>query len=105
LLLTCGQTKLLRAILPIPPTVYNPSQQRRAVAALLESLSLCLDTRLRVVLSADEPEISFCLGLIDGRGRGSVCDHYSVELEHRCPWRPVSKTAAECELKAGRLLP
>jgi hypothetical protein len=95
--LRLGRNEILRGVLPPPAAVRH----ERAVQVLLAGLSQWLGTRLRVVLCADEQEISFCLGLTDELGRGDACEYYAVEVPHRCPYRPASKTAAEREL--GRL--
>jgi hypothetical protein len=95
--LRLGRKEILSGVLPPPAAVRH----ERAVEVLLAGLSQWLDTRLRVVLCVDEQEASFCLGLTDELGRGDACVYYAVEVPHRCPRLPASKTAAEREL--GRL--
>ncbi len=92
--LRLGRNEILRGVLPPPAAVRH----ERAGQVLLEGLSQWLDTRLRVVLCADEQEVSFCLGLTDELGRGDACVYYRVEVPHRYPRGPASKTAAEREL-------
>jgi hypothetical protein len=95
--LRLGRNEILRGVLPPPAAVRH----ERAAQELLAGLSQWLDTRLRVVLCADEKEASFCLGLTDELGRGDACVYYAVEVTSRCLYRPAAKTAAEREL--GRL--
>ena len=78
-LLTHGPDELLRALLPPPSQVRH----ERAAATFLESLSLWLDTTLRVVLSVDAQESGFCLGLTDEMGVGARSVFYCVEVVER----------------------
>ena len=75
LLLTFGESELLRAALP-PPGAQHPS----AAGTLLEGLSLWLQRPLSVVLCADAEETSSALGLCDGFGIGRETLHYDVEV-------------------------
>ena len=77
LLVTEGDDELLRAVLPAPDRIEYRS---RAAPTLLEGLCQWLDSRLRVVLFADAPYNSFCLGLTDELGRGEVTVYYEVEV-------------------------
>lgn len=79
LLVSHGPDELLRAILPPPSQVRH----ERAATALLEGLSLWLDTRLAVVLSVDAREAGFCLGLTDQLGVGAQSVFYRVEVTER----------------------
>jgi len=96
--LRLGRNEILRGILPRPTEVRH----ERAAQALLAGLSQWLDTRLHVVLCAEEQETSFCLGLTDKLGRGGASEYYAVEVLHRSPRLPASKTAAERELSRLR---
>jgi hypothetical protein len=76
LLLTDGTDELMRAQLP-------PGRQLRhgrAAATLLEGLSLWLDTRLQVALSADAQDASYYLGLVDELGCASRSVFFDVAL-------------------------
>jgi hypothetical protein len=95
--LRLGRKEMLKGVLPPPAAVRH----ERATEVLLAGLSQWLDSRLRVVLCVDEQETSFCLGLTDELGRGDTSVYYAVEVPHRSPRLPASKTAAEREL--GRL--
>lgn len=79
LLVTAGQEEVLRANLPALRQVRN----ERAVKAFLEGLSLWLDQRLYVALSADESEDSFRLELTDALGLGARGVYYAVEVVER----------------------
>jgi len=68
-----GTDELLRA--ELPPGRQLP--HRRAAATLLEGLSLWLNTRLHVALSADAQDASYYLGLVDDLG----CETRSVFFE------------------------
>jgi hypothetical protein len=83
LLLTSGPDELMRAVLPPPREIRHD----RAAVTLLEGLSLWLDQRLRVVLSADTRDASFCLGLTDELGCGCGSIFYDVEVVERGPRR------------------
>jgi hypothetical protein len=74
LLLTKGGDELLRASLPPPAAFWSGKPAK----ALLESLSIWLDTSLRVVLSADAPAAGFSLELTDERGTGRRTVFYEV---------------------------
>jgi hypothetical protein len=85
LLLTMGDDELLRASLPTPATFWSGKPAK----ALLESLSIWLDTSLRVVLSADEPAAGFSLALTDELGTGLRTVFYEVVVAERAPRRRV----------------
>jgi len=78
-LLTHGTDELLRAILPPPSAVHH----ERAAIALLQGLSLWLDAKVHVVLSVDEREAGFCLGLTDEMGLGMRSVYFDVEVHDR----------------------
>jgi hypothetical protein len=64
-------------------------RQRRAASTLLEGMSLWLDTRLAVVLSADEAEASYYLDLVDDLGGPASSVYFDVHLvERRARRRP-----------------
>jgi hypothetical protein len=75
LLLTYGESEMLRAVLPPPG-----AQHATAAPTLLEGLSLWLQRPLSVVLCADAEETSSALGLCDGFGVGRETPHYEVEV-------------------------
>jgi hypothetical protein len=79
LLLTLGPDELLRAILPPPSLVRH----ERAVPTFLEGLSMWLDRPLPVVLSADDEDFGFRLGLTDPLGIGERSLYYRVEVTER----------------------
>jgi len=79
LLVTVGPDEVLRARLPRLDQVRN----ERAVKTLLEGLSLWLDQRLCVALSAAEPEDSWRLQLTDELGVGARSVFYAVEVVER----------------------
>lgn len=79
LLLLDGRDELLRAVLP-PGHLLR---QRRAASTLLEGLSLWLDARLSVVLSADETEASYYLDLVDEIGQPTHGLYFEVQLVER----------------------
>lgn len=79
MLLTDGPDELLRAVLPAPP----PLHRDRAVPTLLEGLAQWLDAPIRVVLSVDAQDASFCLGLTDEMGCGARTLFYGVEVVER----------------------
>ena len=79
LLVTVGPDEVLRARLPHLDQVRN----ERAVRTLLEGLSLWLDQRLCVVLSADGWEDYYRLELADELGVGARSVHYAVEVVER----------------------
>jgi hypothetical protein len=85
LLLLDGQDELMRAVLP-PGHLLR---QRRAASVLLEGLSLWLDARLSVVLSADEAEASYYLDLVDDLGQPARGVYFEVRMvERRARRRP-----------------
>jgi len=73
ILLLDGRDEVMRAVLP-PGHLLR---QRRAVTVMLEGLSLWLDARLSVALSADEADSLFYLDLVDEFG----CPMRSVFIE------------------------
>lgn len=73
-LTTPNGDELLRASLP-PPAAFWSSKPAKA---LLESLAIWLDARLRVVLSAADPADGFSLELTDERGTGLRTVFYEV---------------------------
>jgi hypothetical protein len=79
LLVTVGPDEVLRARLPHLDQVRN----ERAVRTVLEGLSLWLDQRLCVVLSADGWEDYYRLELADELGVGARSVHYAVEVVER----------------------
>ncbi len=83
LLLTEKPDELMRAILPPLAGV----EDARAVTTVLEGLSLWFNQKLRVVLSADELETSFFLGLTDALGAGKRTLFFDVEVVTREPQR------------------
>ena len=78
-LVKVGEDEVLRARLPHLDQVRN----ERAVRTLLEGLSLWLDRRLCVVLSADGWENYSRLELTDELGVGARSVHYAVEVVER----------------------
>jgi hypothetical protein len=76
LLLLDGRDELMRAVLPPGQAL----RQRRAPQALLEGLALWLDRPVRIVLSADEADASFYLGLVDDLGCPVRSVFYEVEV-------------------------
>jgi hypothetical protein len=91
LLLYQGEREILRARLPQPEDLSGLQRTN----ALLESLSLWLDTTLHVVLCADDPCSGFYLGLTDERGTGLRTPHYDVSVVE--PVHPPSKLRADRE--------
>jgi hypothetical protein len=87
LLLTSGADELMRAVLPPPREVRH----ERAAATLLEGLALWLDQHVHVVLCADAPDASCCLGLSDELGCGVRSVFYDVEVAERGPRRRGKK--------------
>jgi hypothetical protein len=79
MLLTHGPDELMRAVLPPPPSIYR----ERAVPTLLEGLALWVDSQIRVVLSVDARDVSFCMGLTDEMGCGLRNLYYNVEVVER----------------------
>ena len=74
LILVQGERELLRASLP-PPSRFWAG---KPATALLESLAIWLDTRLRVVFAAAEPADGWSLELTDELGTGSRTMFYEV---------------------------
>lgn len=75
-LVTLGKDEVLRANLP----PLNSVRQDRAVTTLLQGLSLWLDERLCVALSAAWPESYFRCDLTDEMGVGARSVFYVVEV-------------------------
>lgn len=65
---------LLRAVMPPPAQFWTG----KPAPALLESLSIWLDARLRVVLDVADPADGFCLGLTDELGTGLRTVFYEI---------------------------
>jgi hypothetical protein len=80
-----GEDELLRACLPPPAQLWSCKPAR----ALLESLALWMDVRLRVVLSATDPAAGSSLDLTDELGIGLRTVHYEVERAMRRRRRPA----------------
>jgi len=78
-LVTDGPDELLRAILPSPSQMHY----ERAAIKILEGLALWLNTKLHVVLSVDEKDAAWCLGLTDELGVGSHSVYFDVEVRDR----------------------
>jgi hypothetical protein len=78
-----GGTVVLRASLP--PLVMV--RHARAVTTLLEALSLWLDQRLCVALSAASLDDGFRFELTDELGVGARSVYYAVEVVRRAPRR------------------
>jgi hypothetical protein len=78
-LLCHGPDEVLKALLPPPAQVRH----ERAATALIEALSLWLDTTLPVVLRVDARDASCCLGLTDEMGLGIRSVFYRVEVTER----------------------
>lgn len=76
LLVTVGADEVLRANLPRLDRIRN----ERAVKALLEGLSLWMDERLCVALSAAGSESYFRLDLTDELGTGVRGLYYAVDV-------------------------
>jgi hypothetical protein len=79
LLVMVGPDEVLRASLPRLEQVRN----EQAVKVLLEGLSLWLNQRLCVALSADESADYFRLDLTDELGVGARSVYYAVEVVER----------------------
>jgi hypothetical protein len=77
--LSHGTDELLRAILPPPSAVHY----QQAALAFMQGLSLWLDAKIHVVLSVDERETGFCLGLTDEMGLGMHSVYFDVEVHDR----------------------
>ena len=76
ILLTDGTDELMRAQLPPGRQIRHG----RAAATVLEGLSLWLDARLHVALSADAQDASYYLGLTDELGCASRSVFFDVSL-------------------------
>jgi len=74
LVLVQGDQELLRASLPLPERFWSGKPAK----ALLESLALWLDTRLRVVFAAADPADGWSLELTDELGIGCRTLFYEV---------------------------
>ncbi len=106
LLVTQESDELMRAILPPLTMVENP----RAVVTFLEGLALWFNDKLRVVLSADELETSFSLGLTDSLYGGTDSLFFDVEVVSRGQGRRPRRIRGigdfaelrQLELRAGR---
>src|SRR5262245_56439942 len=79
ILVTDGPDELLRAVLPPPSQMHY----ERAAIKLLEGLSQWLNAKLYVVLSVDEKEAAWCLGLTDHLGAGLRSVYFDVEVRDR----------------------
>ncbi len=78
-----GERVVMRATLPPVEPMLHP----RAVKMLLEALSLWVDGRLCVALSAEEPASWFLCDLVDEMDRSVPADAYEIELVKRQPRR------------------
>lgn len=78
-LVRVGPDEVLKAVLPMPATQPHP----RALPMLLESMALWHQAPVHAVLSADEEESWFRLGLVDPFCAGQDTVHYTVELRRR----------------------
>jgi hypothetical protein len=75
-LLLDGKDEIMRAVLPPGP----PLRHRQAARTFLEGLSLWLDSKLHVALSADASDASYYLELVDEFGCGTRGVFYDVEV-------------------------
>ena len=105
-LLTLGPDELLRAILPPPSLVRH----ERAAPTLLQGLSMWLDTALPVVLSADDGDFGFRLGLTDEMGLGTRSLYYHVAVAEpgrvrRRRGRRIAGVGDFTDLRQLRLVP
>lgn len=80
-----GQHEVLRANLP----PLSQVRQRRAVTTLLEALSLWMDARIGVALSAADWESCFSFALTDEFGVGSRSVFYAIEVVESRTRRPA----------------
>jgi len=79
ILITQGETDVGKAVLPL-----SSSTHPRAMATLLEGLSLFLNERLCVVLCVDESSATYgSLGLLDTFGYGEGSQFYEVGVATR----------------------
>jgi hypothetical protein len=83
ILMLDGKDEIMRAVLPSGQSLRN----RRAAGTFLEGLSLWLDSKLHVALSADASDASYYLELVDEFGCPARGLYYDVEVvvpaEHR----------------------
>ena len=97
---TLGGAVALRANLPPLAAVRHT----RAVTGLLEALSLWMDERLCVALSAESLDDCFRFDLADEMGVGARSVYYAVELVKHAPHRrhaaPETRAAAQLALAA-----
>ena len=97
---TLGGVVVLRGNLPPLAAVRHT----RAVATLLEALSLWMDERLCVALSAESLDDCFRFDLADEMGVGARSVYYAVELVKRAPRRrcatPEARPARQLALVA-----
>ena len=84
ILLLDGQDEIMRAVLPPGASLRN----RRAATTFLEGLSLWLDSKLHVALSADASDASFYLDLVDELGCAARSVFYQVEVVEPAARRP-----------------
>jgi len=84
ILLMDGQDEIMRAVLPPGPSLRH----RRAATTFLEGLSLWLDTKLHVALSADASDASYYLELVDELGCAARSVFYEVEVVEPRARRP-----------------
>jgi len=84
ILLMDGQDEIMRAVLPPAPSLRH----RRAATTLLEGLSLWLDSKLHVALSADASDASYYLELVDEFGCAARSLFYQVEVVDPSARRP-----------------
>ena len=96
-LITQGTMDIGKAILP-PSSSAHP----RAMAGLLEGLSLFLNERLSVVLCVDEDSASCAtLGLLDGVGHGERSLFYEVGIAARVTRRDRRRGERGLDLPGG----
>lgn len=97
---TLSGAVVLRANLPPLAAVRHT----RAVTTLLEALSLWMDERLCVALSAERLDDCFRFELADEMGVGARSIYYAVELVKRAPRRrrapPEARAARQLALVA-----
>jgi hypothetical protein len=95
-----GGTVVLRASLP----PLSEVRHSRAVTTLLEALSLWMDERLCVALSASSEADCFRFDLADELGVGVRSVYYAVEMVKRAPRRRrvASDAPAQLQLEASR---
>ncbi len=94
LLITQDARDIGRAILPPSPRAHP-----RAMATLLEGLSLFVGERLSVVLCVDERSTSSCgLGLLDGHDGGERSLFYEVGVAARVTRRDRRRERRELHL-------